>query len=262
MSGRFRKTRYDLVELIVIASVASVIGVALGRGYARQQLAAAAEMAANGLREIEPLSRAFGPQRNSQFAEEWIVRDFFRDKREGFFVDVGASHYRINSTTYFLETALGWRGIAIDAQPHYAEDYSRHRPRTKFYSLFVSDTSGAVADLYVPVSRPLNASGNPAAADDKDAIVTLQVPTTTLTDLLTREGVEKVDFLSMDIELAEPQALAGFDIDRFRPAFVCIEAHPQVRQAILDYFHQHRYVVAGKYLRADVENLYFMSSGE
>ena len=65
----------------------------------------------------------------------------------------------------------------------------------------------------------------------------------------------------MDIELAEPKALAGFDIDRFRPAFLCVEAHRDVRQAILDYFLQHRYVVVGRYLRMDSQNLYFAPAG-
>lgn len=62
----------------------------------------------------------------------------------------------------------------------------------------------------------------------------------------------------MDIELAEPKALAGFDIERFRPELVCIEAHPEIRQQLLNYFHKHHYVVVGKYLRADPQNLWFV----
>jgi hypothetical protein len=61
----------------------------------------------------------------------------------------------------------------------------------------------------------------------------------------------------MDIELSEPKALAGFDAQRFKPQLVCIEAHPEVRQQILDYFAVNQYVVIGKYLRADDKNLYF-----
>jgi hypothetical protein len=74
---------------------------------------------------------------------------------------------------------------------------------------------------------------------------------------LTQEGITKIDFLSMDIELAEPKALAGFEISRFRPELVCIEAHEEVRQALLDYFARNGYVAVGKYLRADTQNLYF-----
>jgi Methyltransferase FkbM domain len=84
----------------------------------------------------------------------------------------------------------------------------------------------------------------------------LTVPTITLTRLLESERVDRIDFMSMDIELHEPKALAGFDIGRFRPSLVCIEAHPEVRQDI-DYFTRHHYVVVGNYLRADEHNLYF-----
>ena len=83
------------------------------------------------------------------------------------------------------------------------------------------------------------------------------MPTITLNDLLDSEKVQHVDYMSIDIELWEPKALAGFDIERFQPKLVCIEAHQQVRQQILDYFRRHHYMIVGKYLRADVTNLYF-----
>ena len=70
-----------------------------------------------------------------------------------------------------------------------------------------------------------------------------------------------MDLLNLDIELAEPKALAGFDIERWKPELVCVEAHQYVRQQILDYMHAHRYVLVGKYLRVDGMNLYFMPAG-
>ena len=81
------------------------------------------------------------------------------------------------------------------------------------------------------------------------------MPTITLNDLLRAEGISKIDLLSIDIELHEPQALKGFDIKRFKPSLVCIEALPPVRQQILDYFAANGYVVVGKYVWVDLENL-------
>ena len=75
-----------------------------------------------------------------------------------------------------------------------------------------------------------------------------QVPRRTLDSLLDQAGIVRFDFLSMDIELSEPAALRGFDIERFRPRLVCIEAHGETRQAILDYFAAHGYVLVGKIL--------------
>ena len=88
------------------------------------------------------------------------------------------------------------------------------------------------------------------------------VRTISLNDLLDAEGVTRLDFLTIDIELHEPQALAGFDIARFRPSLVCIEALLPVRQQILDYFARNQYVIDGRYLRADRENLYFRPLAE
>ena len=63
--------------------------------------------------EARPLLSKYGPEHSSYGPEEWIARDFFDDKRDGFFVDVGANHYKDTSNTYYLETGLHWSGIAI-----------------------------------------------------------------------------------------------------------------------------------------------------
>jgi hypothetical protein len=110
----------------------------------------------------------------------------------------------------------------------------------------------------VAKANTLTASSDRAFTENEDgSTVERKVPTITLDDLLAREDVAHIDFVSMDIELAEPKALAGFDIERFAPALVCIEGHRSVRQAILDYFYLHHYVVVGKYLYTDTQNLYF-----
>jgi FkbM family methyltransferase len=215
---------------------------------------------ADAMDEALPLQEQYGPNRFSRNREEWIARDALGDRRDGVFLDVGANHYRDESNTYYLESVLGWSGIAVEPQVEFGADYAAHRPRTKFVAMFASDVEGDQAALFVPVNQPqkLYASGDGTfvgrAGHD---IKQMTVPTTTLNALLREAAIEKVDFVSMDIELAEPKALAGFDIERYRPDLVCIEALPTVRQAILDYFQRHGYVVIAKYLRADTQNLYF-----
>ena len=204
------------------------------------------------------LRATYGPDRSSEHGEEWIIRDFFQDRRDGFFLDVGANHYRDFSNTYFLEQNLGWKGIAVEPLTEFAADYATHRPNTRFRAFFVSDVSNEQAKLYVQKGQSLVSSADKSFNERwGDDVTAIDVPTITLNDLLDHEGVERVDFLTMDIELWEPKALAGFDITRFQPALVCIEGHPEVRQQILDYFFDHGYVLDGRYLRADIWNLYF-----
>ena len=209
------------------------------------------------------LEARYGPTRYSEDREEWIVRDFFQDVRGGVFVDIGASHYQLASNTYLLETRLGWSGLAVDALEEFAEDYRVHRPKTTFVARFVSDAANQEATIYVPQqSNNRRTSADRSFAERSGAsIEAKQVPKTTLDQLLDAHRIARIDFLSMDIELAEPKALAGFSIDRFRPRLVCIEAHPEVRQQILDYFHAHDYVLVGKYLRIDNDNYWFAPAG-
>lgn len=208
--------------------------------------------------EIRHFERTYGPERQTEHGEEWMIRDFFGDRRGGVFVDVGANHYRHLSKTWYLERALGWSGLAVDALAEFGPDYARHRPKTRFFTFFVSDRSDASAQVFVISGNTTVASGDKAFVSQFGTPDRVDVvPTITLNDLLAAAGVTAIDFLSMDIELHEPAALRGFDIGRYRPALVCIEALLPVRQAILDYFARQGYVIEGRYLRADRENLYF-----
>ena len=157
-----------------------------------------------------------------------------------------------------LEAELGWSGLAVDPLTEFERGYREHRPRTKFRAFFVADSSDASTMVYVGPNDLVTSATKDFTSRWGEGVKEVVAPTVTLNDLLKREGVERIDFLNMDIELAEPKALAGFDSRRFRPALVCIEAHIEVRQQILDYFQQNGYVMLGKYLRADPRNLYFV----
>jgi FkbM family methyltransferase len=194
----------------------------------------------------------------SQHKEELIIRHFFADRRGGFFVDVGSYHWRRWSTTYYLEKHLGWSGIAIDALSELADGYTRNRPNTSFFNYIVTDHSGTRETLY-------KAGGLSSTKEDHLALFTeappepetVEVPTITLNELLDQNGVSRIDFLSMDIEQGEPAALAGFDIERFRPQLVCIEATRTIRDAISAYFAAHDYERIDAYLEYDAQNWYY-----
>lgn len=188
-------------------------------------------------KEYDFFRERYGPAHFTEREEEWMIRDFFQDRRDGVFVDVGANHYQWASKTYYLEKSLGWSGIAVEPQTEFQADYASYRTRTKFFPFFVSDVSNETARLYVIKKSSLVASSDPEFVKqfgEPDEV--RSVPTIRLTDLLDSEGIRKVDFLSMDIELHEPQALKGFDIRRFKPSLVAVEGLLPVRQQILDYF--------------------------
>jgi FkbM family methyltransferase len=193
--------------------------------------------------------------------EEPIIRHFFRDRPDGFFVDVGCFKPRFGSTTYYLESELGWRGIGVDAEKSYADAWKWVRPRSKFFPYAVTEKSGESVTFY---------AAGPIAALDKSNIkfwekaldreietVEVLVPTITLDDLLDREGVKKIDFLSIDINGHEPIAMSAFDIQRFRPELVHIEVHRRNRKILAEYFEKNNYRRIDEYLEYDETNWYF-----
>lgn len=248
------RPRFNVIEVALFAVALVVLSYTAGRSLTEQRLQ---PFLSSEAAELHELADRYGPARNSRYGEEWIIRDFFADKRGGVFVDVGANDYRRDSNTYYLETELGWSGLAIEPQGKFAADYASHRPRTTFLNLFVGDRPDGEATLYVPANDLVASADRAFAEAEGGAGKAVSVKTSRLDDILDGHRLSAVDFLSIDVELHEPQVLAGFSIDRFRPALVCIEAHPEVRQQILDYFQQHRYRLVGKYLRIDTENLWF-----
>ena len=195
----------------------------------------------------------------SQFDEELVIRDFFQDRRGGFFLDVGASQPIDHSTTYYLEKHLGWSGIAIDALVQYGMSWKMTRPRSEYLVYLVTDHSGAQETFYhAEKDTPLSSVHKDRVVDGRTLEASaVQVESTTLDKVLDDRGIEKIDFLSMDIEESEPPALAGFDIERFRPELVCIEASPSIREQLLAYFDAHGYERIDRYLEADLLNWYF-----
>ncbi len=195
----------------------------------------------------------------SQRKEELVIRHFFRDRRDGFFVDVGSYHWERVSTTAFLEKHLGWSGIAIDAQERFRKGYAKYRPRTQFFSYFVTDHSGTEETLFL-------ADGISSADGDwhkqfpgleKFEPKAVSIPTITLNELLEAAGISRINFLSMDIEGGEADALAGFDIEKYRPDLVCIEVTGANAKTVEAYFEEHGYRRLTEYIPQDSFNWYF-----
>jgi hypothetical protein len=107
--------RFDIVELLAIVlyvafSVALVVYFLPAR---KTEVRVTTDVIPS--KEGQRLAAAYGPDKYSMGPEEWILRELLHDQRDGVFLDVGSSDARELSNTYYLESALGWSGIAIDA---------------------------------------------------------------------------------------------------------------------------------------------------
>lgn len=183
----------------------------------------------------------------SQNKEELIIRSFFQEKRGGFFLDVGSAWPFADNNTFLLEKQFNWKGLAIDANPDYNKTWKNLRSTCSLFTFVVSNETKSLEKFY-------KAGGLGSTQKERrfgKKIIRgkeVNIPAITLNKLLDENGVEKIDFLSMDIEQSEVRALQGFDIARFKPDLVCIECTVPVRAEILAYFELNNYELIESYM--------------
>jgi FkbM family methyltransferase len=155
-------------------------------------------------------------------------------KTDGRFVEVGAFDGKKWSNTWEL-AELGWRGLMCEPNPEqFGQCWDNHRDHevavlpvaisdrrglTKFYlGGSLSTIKRNMVDVYNSMSW-----SNFTGLDEENFIM---VPTATLDNLLDAFGWKpEFELLVIDVEGAELEVLAAFDIPKWAPKMVVIETH-------------------------------------
>jgi hypothetical protein len=153
------------------------------------------------------------------------LQEKLRHREPGFYVDAGCFDPRLGSNTY-LFNCYGWRGVCIDANPRFADDYKLIRPNDVFVHGAVGTPPLA---LFFAEHRENTGMSKVQAASDfgPDFLPSIPVPTLALRDILERHvpaGVP-IDFMSVDLEGGEMAALQSNDWAKFPCGLILIETH-------------------------------------
>jgi|SRR5579862_2561204 len=183
----------------------------------------------------------------SQQGEDFLLARFFGQKPTGFFIDVGAFDGVYLSNSYCFEQ-LGWSGICVEASPRYFELCKKNRPKSRCVQAACGNEEGGIIDfrdeqggLFSGVHTDESYASHCYAAGRIPfrGFETIKVPSTTLNKLL--EGhTGDIDFVSIDVEGSEEEVLEGFDLDRYRPRLMVLEANTEPEAEALDRYAQSR----------------------
>lgn len=156
--------------------------------------------------------------------EASLVREFFRDRPRGFFVEVGANDPKKDSQSWHLEQA-GWTGILVEPLPELAAELRRQRTAQVFEVACSSpDRAGQVMQLHV--AGPFSSFDPNLAVTGMRADRVIDVAVRTLDDVLNEgEAQVPIDLMSVDVEGHELEVLSGFDFARWKPRLVLLEDH-------------------------------------
>lgn len=164
----------------------------------------------------------------SQLRQDLFVLSETDFKKNGYFVEFGATNGVELSNTYLLETEFSWTGILAEPANAWKAKLRENRPDARIEDLCVwSDSVSTLMfnETEVPELSTLDSFSN---KDDHRAIrkegKKYEVKTISLNDLLKKHLSPRfIDYLSIDTEGSEFEILKAFDFNSYHIGIITVE---------------------------------------
>lgn len=167
--------------------------------------------------------------------DEWLYNTYFKNKTNGFFIEIGADDGVDKSNTKFFEDTLNWSGLCIEPSPDRFKLLKSNR-KCICENAAVSDNIGEVNFLdisgwgkglsgivnkYNPnhVKRISDELKNPLNKGHKY----ITVKTNTISNILDTNCITEIDFCTIDTEGGEFDIVKSFDLDKYNVKIFVIE---------------------------------------
>jgi FkbM family methyltransferase len=186
----------------------------------------------------------------SQLRQDLFVLSELGFKRNGFFVEFGATNGIDLSNSYILETKFGWNGILAEPAQKWHDDLRRYRnvsietdcvwkssgDKLVFNEVNDETHNGELStiDLFSNTDEHSNA---------RKSGTKYEVETISLLDLLVKyDAPKQIDYLSIDTEGSEFEILNAFDFDAFDiKVITCEHNYTPMREKLYELLTQNGY---------------------
>jgi FkbM family methyltransferase len=177
----------------------------------------------------------------------------------GFFIEAGANDGLSQSNTALYEFEYGWKGLLVEPNPKKCFECKKRRINS------IVENYALVSDNYTDdyIEGNFDETGYSESLTSlvydkgdwcdshlqihKEQIKNnlIKVPAITLNKLLEKHNVDRVDFISLDVEGYEISVLNGFDLDKYNPKYFLIETTnlENRKKSIIEYMEERDYTV-------------------
>ena len=153
------------------------------------------------------------------------IAKYFKEKNNGFYVDVGAYHPTKINNTYLLYKR-NWRGINIDISDFSIDLFKFWRPEDLNFCMAITNKNGIAKKYYQKDFSYLSTISKEQAKNHfQGKIKEKKIICSTLTNLLenTKYKKRKIDFLNVDVESHDLNVLKSLNFKIYRPKCICVE---------------------------------------
>ena len=159
----------------------------------------------------------------SQFNIDIYLCELFKNANPGFFIEAGANDGVSQNNTFLLEKHLKWNGLLVEPNIHAFNSCKVHR------SCIIENCALVSFDLkdeyiegdFNQTSFEGSMTGGCSPIHSKNC----KAKAEKLSNLLIKHNINKVDFLSIDVEGYEIEALMGLDFNIHSPSYILYEDH-------------------------------------
>lgn len=200
----------------------------------------------------------------SQFGEDIIIQNHFPLDYKGVCLNIGATDgINMDNTLHFEKQ--GWFCISVEANPDLYEALKMNRMAAVHCAVGAEDIDEVEFSIVTLTAQGGNQTAISATQIDdrllrdhqflKPSVKVINVPMMTIdTILLKYPAIDKIDFVSVDVEGTELDVLRGFDIAKWMPSMFVIENNyndPQVEQYLrgFGYYKKLRNAVNDFYIK-------------
>ena len=159
--------------------------------------------------------------------EDTAILDYFKDRKNGFYVDVGCYHPIHRNNTHLLHMQ-NWSGVNVDTSQFSIDLFNFMRPKDLNYNCAISDKNENIKLFYQKeLSQLSTIEKGQAEIVFQGNIKEKEIKAFTLDEILSRDKYRnsKIDLLDIDVEGADLKVLRGLSFEKFKPELVCVEIH-------------------------------------
>jgi FkbM family methyltransferase len=177
------------------------------------------------------------PASRSQIRQDLVALALTGKKRNGFFVEFGATNGIRYSNSYLLETLFSWHGILCEPAKIWHSELLLNRKCAIDFGCVWSE-SNSTMEFVEAHSAELSTVGKFAFSDlhatQRENGKTYKIQTISLVDLLEKHNAPLViDYLSIDTEGSEFQILEKFPFDEYKFKFITCEHNYSENQELV-----------------------------
>lgn len=171
----------------------------------------------------------------SQYGQDKLLHNlFFKGKKKGVFLDIGAHDGVSFSNTYFFERYLGWKGICIEPNPEVFQRLKKNRTCTNL-NLCVHNKEGMVTFTrikgYGEMLSGISNQYDPRHAQRINETIQkyggereeIPVRSSTPLAIIHEYKLDHIDLMNIDTEGNEWPILESFPFDEVQPQIVLVE---------------------------------------